>query len=234
MPRGGSSLTGSNNTAGGGEIVSASVLISSASTTGGNYYRSSCLGDALSNDWSFSTTGSATTLIWSSWNELYTGTGAPCATANIASVANRIERVAASARRVAELRPAAPARGDSVYQEVETARLRAEGLLREHLTERQQQDLSSRGYFDVVNFKSKRHYRIRRGRAGNVNLLDGPCGREVKKLCCHPNERVPDADTMLAQKLLIEFNEELFLKTANITDLFTGTVQTGQGLQATG
>ncbi len=232
MPRDGNSLTGSNSTSGGGEIVSESVLTSSASTMGGNY-RSSCLGDALSNDWLFSTTGSATTLIWSSWNELYTGTGGT-GVPHIATVANRIERVAASARRVVELRPAAPARGDSVYQEIETARLRAEGLLREHLTERQQQDLSSRGYFDVVNFKSKRHYRIRRGRAGNVYLLDGPCGREVKKLCCHPNERVPDADTMLAQKLLIEFNEELFLKTANITDLFTGSVQTGQGLQATG
>lgn len=123
-------------------------------------------------------------------------------------------------------------------QEMETARSRAEDLLREHLSERQKSDLTEKGYFDVcaVDFKKadRRYYRIKRGRAGNVFFLDGPHGREVKRLCCHPLENVPDADTMLAQKLMIEMNEELFLKTANVTDLRTGNVQLGQGLQATG
>ena len=35
----------------------------------------------------------------------------------------------------------------------------------------------------------------------------------------HPRERVPDSDTMLAQKLLLEADTERFLKIANVTNL---------------
>lgn len=232
MPPNDNSLTGgprpTSPTSGSGLISVPSYTNATASTTGSNY--------SVWNDWVFNTSGSATSVIWSRWNERHT---TDCTTDGFLAGSNIIRpRYAPSApERAAEAAAAAARnveRGLARIREVETAELRAEGLLQEHLTERQKYDLSTKGHFDVVNFKSKRHYRIRRGRAQNVFLLDGPGGREVKRLCCHPNERVPDADTMLAQKLLIEFNEELFLKTANITCLMSGLVQTGAGLQATG
>ena len=219
MPPNDDSLTGgprpTSPTSGSGLISTPSYTNATAATTGSNY--------STWNDWAFNTNATATSVIWTRWNERYT---TDCTTDGFLAPERAAEAAAAAARNVE--------RGLARIREVETAELRAEGLLQEHLTERQKYDLSTKGYFDVVNFKSKRHYRIRRGRAQNVFLLDGPGGREVKRLCCHPNERVPDADTMLAQKLLIEFNEELFLKTANITCLMSGLVQTGAGLQATG
>jgi hypothetical protein len=37
----------------------------------------------------------------------------------------------------------------------------------------------------------------------------------IKRLCSHLIELVPDADTMLAQKLHLECNEDAFLRIAN-------------------
>lgn len=180
-------------------------------------------------DWYFDTTGTsaASTIIWNGWNTRYTTASA---------TTNLLTR--AEVRQPPPDRVYLPDRGVQRMAEIETAKSRAEGLLREHLTERQRSDLNEKNYFDVcaVDFKkaTRRYYRIKRGRAGNVFELDGPHGREVRKYCCHPLEHVPDADTMLSQKLMIEFNEELFLKTANITDLRTGLFQQGNGLQAFG
>lgn len=218
--------------------VRGGVIVGAAS----NSYR------ARYDDWAFSSDSTTSSYsVWRDWNNSYVDTS----TGGVGMIAGWREGsaailnltagwmegsaavLAASASR-RELQEQSRSRGEARFQEIETAKSRAEGLLREHLTDRQKSDLESHLYFDVVNFRSKRYYRIKRGRAGNVFLLDGPHGRAVKKFCCHPNENVPDADTMLAQKLLIEFNEELFLKTANITDLSTGEVQVGQGLQARG
>ena len=186
------------------------------------------------NDWWFDScsTASTSTAIWTNWNRNYT------LSSTTASIVRPNDYRAYTPAQAAPPLAYQPDRGTLRMQEIETARSRAEDLLREHLSERQNLELSQKGYFEVcaVNFKegTRRYYRIRRGRAGNVYLLDGPQGREIKKLCCHPLERVPDADTMLAQKMMIEFNEELFLKTANITNLSTGQFLQGQGLQATG
>lgn len=204
-------------------VVPSSVLYTPPSVTTASYTPVSA---TLTSDWWFDTSGNASTsnMIWTHWNTHYTSITSPTA---------YVRR-----EYTPPPQPRVPDRGTLRMQEIETARSRAEDLLREHLSERQKLDLSQKGYFEVcaVNFKegSRRYYRIYRGRAGNVFLLDGPQGQKVKKLCCHPLERVPDADTMLAQKLMIEMNEDLFLKTANITDFRTGDVIVGQGLQATG
>lgn len=204
-------------------VIPSSVLYTPLSATTVSYTNISA---TVTSDWWFDTTGTASTsnLIWTHWNTQYTSITTPTGYL-------RREYTPPS-------RPHFPDRGTLRMHEIETARSRAEDLLREHLSERQKLDLSQKGYFEAcaVNFKegTRRYYRIRRGRAGNVFLLDGSQGREIKKLCCHPLENVPDADTMLAQKLMIEMNEELFLKTANITDLMTGAVLVGRGLQATG
>lgn len=229
-----------------GRVGNANAIVPAASVTaprarpfgtGSNYYRNSAAtntsmtGLSWGGDWAFdTTTGSCeTAVIWSAWSEGYESTTSGLWTRD------------RQQRQAADLSAAAVSmreRGSQRFQEIETANSRAEDLLREHLTERQKQDLTEKKYFDVcsVNFRAgtRRYYRIHRGRAGNVQELDGPQGRAIKKFCCHPLEHVPDADTMLAQKLMLEMNEELFLKTANITDLRNGAFKRGEGIQATG
>ena len=96
------------------------------------------------------------------------------------------------------------------------AKDKAEALLLRSLTDNQKQDLALRNYFLVES--GGETYKINRGFAGNVKLLD-QTGREIRSFCIHPTERVPDADNMLAQKLMLETDKERFLRIANATDL---------------
>ncbi len=98
---------------------------------------------------------------------------------------------------------------------------RAEALLRENLSPEQLVDYRRRREFDVVKVKfgsPPRRYRITRGWAGNVFLV-GDDGAMVAKFCIHPVEEIPFADNMLAQKLMLELDEEQFLRVANRTAL---------------
>jgi hypothetical protein len=88
---------------------------------------------------------------------------------------------------------------------------RAERLLEACLTSGQREQLQKNGWF-VVYSKSGRAYQIRRGRARNVVEVN-----TRRTYCCHPVDNVPDADTMLAQKLMIESQEDEFLRTANVS-----------------
>ena len=40
-------------------------------------------------------------------------------------------------------------------------------------------------------------------------------GRPAEVYCIHPSEWVPHEDNMLAQKLMLEYDEESFLRIAN-------------------
>jgi hypothetical protein len=94
---------------------------------------------------------------------------------------------------------------------------RAEKLLEEQLSAAQREELAAQGFFTLRTIAPTgegRIYRIRRGRSRNVEQVDGT-GRVIKTLCAHPQAMVPDADTMLAQKLMLEFGEEEFLLIAN-------------------
>jgi hypothetical protein len=94
------------------------------------------------------------------------------------------------------------------------AEQRAERLLLDHLSERQRAEYRERRAFTVISADGERTYRIERGWSGNVKLI-GPDGRECRRYCIHPRERVPTEDCMLAQKLLIENDEPAFLRVAN-------------------
>lgn len=59
-------------------------------------------------------------------------------------------------------------------------------------------------------------YRIHRGRSGNVALLERKDGREVERYCAHPVASLPDEDTMLAQKLMLQHDRARFLELANV------------------
>ena len=93
---------------------------------------------------------------------------------------------------------------------------KAKALLERALTPQQRRDLFTRGYFCV---KGKRFtYRIREGHSGNVDALDSR-GYVISRFCAYPLGRVPVYDVMLAQKLWIETDENMFLKKAALYPL---------------
>jgi hypothetical protein len=97
------------------------------------------------------------------------------------------------------------------YLPNQAAVAKARLLLERALTPKQRRDLFARGYFYV---KGKRFtYRIREGHSGNVDALDSR-GCVISRFCAHPLGRVPVYDVMLAQKLWIETDENMFLKKA--------------------
>lgn len=94
----------------------------------------------------------------------------------------------------------------------------AEKLLLSALTDEQQEQYRRSKYFEVTSKTSRRRYRISYGWAGNVFVFDEK-GRNVEKLCIHPSVQVPVPDHLLAQKFMLESDEEGFRRTANITRL---------------
>ncbi len=99
------------------------------------------------------------------------------------------------------------------------AETRAEELLLANLTPEQRDEYKRMKRFSV-HLPNGKVYRIRKGFAGNVELVEpGMTGRSLKRVesfCIHPAERIPDQDTMLAQKLLLEADEPEFRRIANI------------------
>ena len=97
------------------------------------------------------------------------------------------------------------------YLPNQAAVTKARALLERALTPQQRRDLLARGYFYV---KGRRFtYRIREGQSGNVDALDSR-GCVISRFCAHPLGRVPVYDVMLAQKLWIETDENMFLRKA--------------------
>lgn len=112
-------------------------------------------------------------------------------------------------------RPARPARRrhsgerDAAYL---NAAEKAQALLEEVLTE-EEAKLLMIGQLIVKGSKGG-EYRIGiNGQAGNVHAISGP--RAGRRLCAHPSAPVPNADAWLAQKLMIETDEDAFLAIAN-------------------
>lgn len=103
-------------------------------------------------------------------------------------------------------------------QKKELARKAAKDLLTANLTPAQVKELETHKFFTVHSRTHQRTYRVRQGRAGNVLMIDGG-GRIIEQICIHPTIDCPDEDTMLAQKLMLETDEDYFLKTANRTKL---------------
>lgn len=94
----------------------------------------------------------------------------------------------------------------------QAADAKARVLLERALTPQQRRDLFARRYFYVKGKKFT--YRIREAHSGNVDALDSS-GLVISRYCAHPLGRVPVYDIMLAQKLWIETDEEMFLKEAS-------------------
>lgn len=93
------------------------------------------------------------------------------------------------------------------------ARARAEELVRSVLTSEEYHQLRTRGYLDVQSpGYPGRLYRIP-SFSGTVGVMEG--GRCVSRLCVQPVDSVPDPEGVVVHRLMIEGNEEEYLKTAN-------------------
>jgi len=90
---------------------------------------------------------------------------------------------------------------------------RAEKLLRDVLGDEGYEKLNRQGFLEVQSSRyPQRVYLIPRW-SGQVRVLEA--GRHVMWLCAQPLEPVPLADLVVMHKLMIEGNEEDYLKLCN-------------------
>lgn len=94
------------------------------------------------------------------------------------------------------------------------AEAKAKDLLMNYLSVEQREEYERHQRFHVIT-KAGKLYRINKGSHGNIKLIEE--GAAVESLCVQPRG-VPDFDSMLAQKLWLETDEEQIRKVANITD----------------
>jgi len=97
----------------------------------------------------------------------------------------------------------------------DAAAKRAEELLLLHLSDEQCRQYAEHGYFETT--VDDRVYRINKGRAMNVELMEGD--KPKFKYCALPKDYAPAEDVMLAQLLMLQTDEAKFLATANRTVL---------------
>lgn len=100
------------------------------------------------------------------------------------------------------------ASGHDALQPKTPAQMRALELLRSFLTDQQKKCMDDCGSFRIVGSKGRRYRLFTGTAAANVWELDD-AGLEVAKLCAHPTG-VPLGDQLLAQKILIEADEDAF------------------------
>jgi hypothetical protein len=96
------------------------------------------------------------------------------------------------------------------------ARDRAQALLLEHLSPAQRETFDKNKWFVVEGGKSGKKYRIEANDdlVANIAVMDGTMIRH--RLCGHCDiRRVPLADHLLAQKIMLESEEDEFLRVAN-------------------
>lgn len=93
------------------------------------------------------------------------------------------------------------------------AERRAEALLRSVLSADEYQHLSRRGYLEVRSQTFGSRVYLVPETQGPVTVYEG--GRPIMRLCVQCVERVPDADTVVMHKLMIEGSERDYLRVAN-------------------
>lgn len=96
------------------------------------------------------------------------------------------------------------------------AKTRARELLLQHLTPAQQETYRRNDWFIVEGGRSKTKYKINGSHlTANIDVLDNQ-NKRTHRLCGHaPAHKIPIADNLLAQKLMLEFAENDFLRIAN-------------------
>ena len=86
-------------------------------------------------------------------------------------------------------------------------------MLRDVLTEDEYRQLAGAGYLEVPSpSRPRRIYRVPRHQ-GQVKVYEG--GVPIMALCVQPVEPIPDGDVVMMHKLMIEGNEDEYLRIAN-------------------
>jgi hypothetical protein len=100
-----------------------------------------------------------------------------------------------------------------------TAQERARELLMQNLTPQQREQFEKHGFFVIEGGKSRKKYRVRgdKGLTANVDVLSADERSVTIRLCAHGplGEGMPLFDHLLAQKLMLESDEDAFIKIAN-------------------
>jgi hypothetical protein len=200
------------------QLYTASVCSSAHSiqiTTSG----SSCSNDTSWISWNrdYTTNGWYTPVtsnvqVWSSWNNSYVRSAAPVFHIGTGAQMTPEEREAARVARAAQEAQWAAERKVQ-DEERAAAKARAQKLLLSVLNEDQKRDWVAHGHFYL--HKGDKKYRIKRGRSGNVELVDSR-NEPLERYCAHPVESVPDEDTALAQMMMLLYDEEKFIALANV------------------
>ena len=99
------------------------------------------------------------------------------------------------------------------YRVQAEAERRAEVLLREVIGERAFADMVRRGYLEVASPMFPNRVYLVPERQGPVTVCEN--GRPMMRLCVQTVERVPDYDSVVMHKLMIEGNEREYLRIAN-------------------
>ncbi len=107
-----------------------------------------------------------------------------------------------------------PAYADTIRnRDWQAAVERGRALLLAHLNDEQRASFEARQRFYVTGSEGQR-FCIHLGREGNVWTV-GADGQHVGgAMCVHIRDRVPDADNVLAQALMIETDQRAFLRLA--------------------
>lgn len=171
-----------------------------------------------------STTAAATD-VWAAWNDGFANTSVASNSATTWGAWSREYHIVAEskAQRAARLEAERVEREERARidraratERAEVRRvaiLKADKLLESVLNSAQRDQLKKLGGF-VLRGQSGQLYRIRYGRSANVDVLDKD-GNVIDRLCAHPIMDVPDQDTMVAQKVMLECDEQAFLRMAN-------------------
>lgn len=179
--------------------------------------------------WTYWCNTSATTTgvgikVWQSWNSMTTAQttsygNSICYHAQFQQAAKPLtaEEQRAADERMQQERERRRLEDEKRTAERKVAAELAEELLKEHLDDDQRQEFERSRIFHVIGQTGKR-YRVKCARSGNVEELDDK-GQAVNRFCIHPVELVPDQDTLLAQKLLLQHDEAEFRRIANKTRL---------------
>lgn len=152
--------------------------------------------------------GAGDTTTWDGWtsNGRATGTGD--------SYSGWVRAVDLTPAQQSQARRDADARAKARREKEEKAKKRAMRMLRRHLTRVQKKQLDQDKAFELVGPSGIR-YRIEcHQRMHNVFELNEQ-GRKVREFCIYATGQVPAADNWLAQKLLLEADEQEFKRIAN-------------------
>ncbi len=162
------------------------------------------------------TTTAVVDVVWSNWCNAVaanTATNAQAlsqavynqqAAGNVAEIVANAERELAASRAEIELK-------------AEMADSRARRLLELMLDDRQRAQFRTQRVFEVMSRQNGtvRRYLVTEGYVGNVFRLNDK-DEMIEKFCIHCDSiRIPVADNMLAQKLMLESDEARFLRIAN-------------------